>query len=67
MHQPSISRDGKFIAFEYKSNIYQVPSGTLLENHQLEPDIKMINEYNAVLNGRDQQLETAVKEMLKAI
>ncbi|CAM4387089.1 C-terminal processing protease CtpA/Prc, contains a PDZ domain [Pedobacter westerhofensis] len=40
---------------------------TLFENHQLEPDIKVINEYNYFLNGKDQQLETAVKEMLKAI
>ncbi len=37
------------------------------ENHQLEPDIKISNEYSKVLSGEDQQLETAVKEMLKEI
>jgi tricorn protease len=40
---------------------------TLLENHQLEPDIKVYNSYNASLNGHDEQLEAAVKEMLKTI
>ncbi len=35
------------------------------ENHQLEPDIKVKNPYNKVLNGEDPQLEAAVKEMLK--
>lgn len=38
-----------------------------LENFQLEPDIKVENEYNKVLNGQDQQIEAAVKEMLKEI
>jgi len=37
------------------------------ENHQLEPDIKVLNEYNKELAGEDQQLEAAVKEMLKEI
>jgi tricorn protease len=37
------------------------------ENLQLEPDIKVPNEYKYVLNGKDQQLETAVKEMLDEI
>jgi tricorn protease len=38
-----------------------------LENMQLEPDIKVQNDYNAILNGEDQQIEAAVKEMLKEI
>ncbi|MDP9080387.1 MAG: S41 family peptidase [Bacteroidota bacterium] len=37
------------------------------ENHQLEPDIKVNNDYNQVLTGTDQQLQVAVKEMLKTI
>ncbi|QJD97394.1 peptidase S41 [Mucilaginibacter robiniae] len=37
------------------------------ENHQLEPDIKVQNNYNQVLNGEDQQLEAAVKEMLQQV
>lgn len=37
------------------------------ENLQLEPDIKIANEFSKILNGEDQQLEKAVKEMLEAI
>lgn len=37
------------------------------ENYQLEPDILILNEYNKLLAGQDQQLEIAVKEMLKTI
>ncbi len=35
------------------------------ENHQVEPDIKVDNPYNKILNGQDPQLKAAVKEMLK--
>jgi len=41
--------------------------GRPTENLQLEPDIKVANDYKAVLSGRDQQLEAAVKEMLEEI
>ena len=37
------------------------------ENHQLEPDIKVNNDYNQELSGEDQQLEAAVKEMLNEL
>jgi tricorn protease len=37
----------------------------LLEGHQLNPDILISNDYNKILNGRDQQLEAAVNELLK--
>ena len=37
------------------------------ENLQLEPDIKVPLRYEDFLNGKDTQLEAAVKEMLKAI
>ena len=37
------------------------------ENHQLEPDIKVNNDYVPLLSGEDQQLEAAVKEMLSEI
>ena len=36
-----------------------------LENNQLEPDIKVRNEPDVMAAGRDQQLEEAVKELLK--
>jgi Tol biopolymer transport system component len=38
-----------------------------LENLQLEPDIKVQNDYKSILAGKDPQLERAVKEMLEAI
>jgi tricorn protease len=38
-----------------------------LENFQLEPEIKVSNEYNKILNGTDLQIEAAVKEMLSVI
>jgi tricorn protease len=37
------------------------------ENLQLEPDIRVPNDYKSILNGRDPQLERAVKEMLEEI
>lgn len=37
------------------------------ENHQLEPDIMVTNNYNNVLSGEDEQLEAAVKEMLQTV
>jgi len=38
-----------------------------LENHQTEPDIKVMNEYQVVIKGRDQQLEAAVAALLKEV
>ncbi len=37
------------------------------ENLQLEPDIRVANDYKSVLTGKDPQLERAVKEMLDEI
>jgi len=42
-------------------------NGKYLENWQTEPDIRVWNDYEVVIKGRDQQLETAVKELLKEI
>ena len=42
------------------------PNGEpFLENNQLEPDIRVPNEPGAMAAGRDQQIEAAVKELLK--
>ena len=41
--------------------------GRPTENLQLEPDIKVPNDYKSVLSGKDPQLERAVKEMLEEI
>ncbi len=41
--------------------------GEYLENNQLEPDIKVMNEPGKVSKGKDQQLEKAVEELRKVI
>lgn len=41
--------------------------GQYLENQQLEPDIKVMNEPGKVSKGMDQQLKEAVKELLKEV
>jgi Tol biopolymer transport system component/C-terminal processing protease CtpA/Prc len=43
------------------------PDGEYLENNQLEPDVKVMNEPGKVSKGQDQQLEEAVKELLKVV
>ena len=42
-------------------------TGKYLENSQTEPDIKVMNEYNVVAKGRDQQLEAAIAALMKLI
>jgi tricorn protease len=42
-------------------------TGKYLENQQTEPDIKVMNEYEVVSKGKDQQLEAAVTALLKEI
>lgn len=41
------------------------PDGKLLENKQLEPDIKVRNNPSKAENGEDEQLKAAVEELLK--
>ncbi|RBL88928.1 S41 family peptidase [Chitinophaga flava] len=41
--------------------------GRIAENMQVEPDIKVPLRYEDFLSGKDDQLEAAVKEMLKTI
>jgi tricorn protease len=40
-------------------------NGQYLENHQTVPDIQLMNEYDVVIKGKDQQLEAAVAALLK--
>jgi Tol biopolymer transport system component/C-terminal processing protease CtpA/Prc len=42
-------------------------TGKYLENSQTEPDIKVMNEYQIVAKGRDQQLEAAIAALLKLV
>ena len=44
---------------------WRTPEGVLCENNQLEPDIRVCNEPDVLALGRDQQIEAAVKELLK--
>lgn len=46
---------------------YRLPDGSYLENQQLEPDIKVINSPETVVNGEDTQLKVAVDELMKDI
>ena len=46
---------------------YRKADGTYLENDQLNPDIDVENTKELVVNGRDEQLETAVKALLNQI
>lgn len=42
-------------------------NGEWMENLQTEPDIKVKNMPNVIRNGRDQQLERAIQELLKEV
>jgi Tol biopolymer transport system component/C-terminal processing protease CtpA/Prc len=44
---------------------WRTPEGVLCENNQLEPDILVKNDPDVMSAGRDQQIEAAVKELLK--
>ncbi|MFT4682730.1 MAG: Tol biopolymer transport system component/C-terminal processing protease CtpA/Prc [Flavobacteriales bacterium] len=61
---------GTAVWWEYLQNgvVFGIPQvgmvdvdGDYLENKQLEPDVKVLNEPGVVTKGRDQQLEAAVK------
>ncbi|HTP13698.1 MAG TPA: S41 family peptidase [Bacteroidota bacterium] len=44
---------------------WRMPDGKFCENTQMEPDIKVRLEPDVMTNNRDQQVEAAVKEMMK--
>ena len=46
---------------------YLTKEGEYLENSQLEPDVEVVNTPEGLEQGRDEQLECAVKELLKEI
>ena len=39
----------------------------MLENQQLEPDVKVANNPETIVKGVDEQLKAAVKELLRQI
>ena len=46
---------------------YRLDDGSYLENTQLEPDVEVANSPKQVVEGRDEQLEKAVEELLRQI
>lgn len=44
---------------------WKMPDGRFCENTQMEPDVKVRNEHTVLSNGRDEQIEAAVKELMK--
>ena len=46
---------------------YRLADGSVLENQQLEPDIKVANDPATIVKGEDQQLKAAVEELLRQI
>jgi tricorn protease len=57
--------DGKTVFGIPQIGMRSVREGFLVENHDLEPDIQVNNEYEKFINGEDQQLKAAVDELLK--
>ncbi len=46
---------------------YRLADGSVLENQQLEPDIKVANDPATIVKGEDRQLKAAVDELLRQI
>jgi len=53
------------IRFGIPQGGWRTPDGKLCENNQLEPDIRVKNDPDAMSAGRDLQVEAAVQELLK--
>lgn len=47
--------------------VKDVTTGRFLENWQTEPDIRVMMEYGPAARGQDQQLEAAVRELLRRV
>lgn len=46
---------------------YMNEQGDCLENKQLKPDYKVLNEYPVISAGKDQQLRKAVQVLLEEL
>ena len=46
---------------------YRLADGSYLENQQLEPDVKIMNQPDIIVKGRDEQLEKAVQVLLEEL
>ena len=57
--------DGKTVFGIPQIGMRSVSEGFLVENHDLNPDIKVNNDYEKFTSGIDQQLQAAVEELLR--
>lgn len=57
--------DGQTVFGIPQIGMRSVTEGYLVENHELQPDIKVNNDYDKFTQGIDQQLKAAVEEMMK--
>ena len=74
MPVPGTMSSVNWIDFQDDSMLFGVPvvgfvpaEGGFLENTQLEPDVKVVNDPAVAATGRDQQLEAAVKTLLEDV
>ncbi len=74
MPVPGTMSSVNWITLQDPSLVFGVPvvafrtnDGVVLENTQLEPDIKVANKPEELINGIDRQLETAVKSLLQDV
>lgn len=74
MPVPGTMSSVNWITLQDPSLVFGIPvvafrtnEGTVLENSQLEPDIKVANSPEELVKGIDRQLETAVKALLQDI
>jgi Tol biopolymer transport system component/C-terminal processing protease CtpA/Prc len=53
------------LRFGIPMGCWRTADGKCGENNQMEPDIRVANEPDIMASGRDQQIEAAVKELMK--
>ncbi|PYS99733.1 MAG: peptidase S41 [Acidobacteria bacterium] len=53
------------IRFGIPMGCWRTLDGKCGENNQMEPDIRVANEPDVMASGRDQQIEAAIKELMK--
>ena len=53
------------LRFGIPMGCWKTLDGKCSENNQMEPDIRVANEPDVMATGRDQQIEAAVRELMK--